>query len=75
MLPGGLVFYHDFKNQYKGPRRAYKYLVSTGKYEAVPIDWGFAEKIAKEYQLEENNDSWHMPGVEFPAFIGCARRL
>jgi len=72
--PGGLVFFHDFRNQYIGPAKAYEYLISTGKYEAIEIDWKSAIEYAKENKLEDGNDSWHMPGVDFPIFVGCVRR-
>lgn len=74
VLPGGLVFFHDYNNQYKGPRMGYRYLVKTRKYEAIEINWKSAKSYADENDLEVDNDSWHMPGVSFPCFIGCVRR-
>lgn len=75
MLSGGLIFFHDFKNQYVGPAMAYEYLVSTGKYELIQIDWDAAYVIAEKFGLETGNNSWHMPGVAYPAFVGCVRRF
>ena len=73
--PGGLVFFHDFENQYIAPKQAHDYLIGTGKYESIPIDWDAAKRYAEKHKLEEGNDSWHMPGVDYPNFVGCARRL
>ena len=75
VLPGGLVFFHDFENQYIGPAQAHAYLIDTGKYENISIDWDSAKAYVKKNKLEEGNVSWHMPGMDFPAFVGCARRL
>jgi len=75
VLPGGLVFFHDFKNQYHGPAMAHEWLVRTGKYESIDIDWSTAKSIVNEYRLEVGNNSWHMPGVDNPNFLGVVRRL
>lgn len=75
VVPGGLVVFHDFKNQYTAPAEAHLCLIKTSKYENIAIDWDSARAYAKKYQLEIGNDSWHMPGQEYPAFVGCARRV
>jgi len=75
MNQGGLIFFHDFRNQYIGPQKAYVYLRNTGKYEEVLIDWEAAKKLAIESGTVEDPNSWHMPGVEFPCFVGCLRRI
>lgn len=75
--PGGLIFFHDFKNQYTGPALAHQYLLDTGKFENIEMPWDQAIEYVKKRGLEEGNDSWHMSGsgIEFPNFIGCVRAL
>lgn len=75
IVPGGLVFFHDFENQFIGPKTAHQAMIATGKFEDVPINWDDAIAFAKEYDLETNNDSWHIyEDVPFPTFIGCCKR-
>lgn len=74
MIPGGIIAFHDFQNQYHGPFEAYKYLISTGKYEAINIPWDDIKKFVSENNLESGNDSWHMPGHALPCFVGAVRR-
>lgn len=74
VLPGGLIFFHDFNNQYHGPRMAYNWLVQRGKYEPIGIDCPSAIQFVQENNLEDGNDSWHMPGEKYPCYIGCVRR-
>jgi hypothetical protein len=71
---GGLVLFHDFKNQYVGPAIGYDFLLSTKKYEKVDMDWVYPEQILKYYDYLDLNN-WHMPGVLFPRFVGCLRRV
>lgn len=72
---GGLVFFHDYKNQYVGPYMASEELLKTGKYELVGVNWVTITPFVNEYRLEENNNSWHMPGVANPNFVGILRRI
>ena len=87
MLPGGLIFFHDFKNQYPAPAQVYQCLIDTGKYEEVEIDWDSAIQFTKEHGLKENDvtfaryDGLHatslseLTSFEYPVFIGCLRRI
>ena len=75
VVPGGLVFFHDYMNQYIGPAMAHGYLVGKCGFEKIDIDWKQAEAFTREHDLEKDNDSWHMPGVEYPKHLGCVRKL
>ena len=73
MVPGGLIFFHDFKK----PALGHQYLLNTGRFENIEMSWERAIEYVKKHDLETGNDSWHMSGsgIEFPNFIGCARAL
>lgn len=75
VAPGGLVFFHDFGN-YTGPVKGYEYLLSTGKYEKIEIDWISAIEFLIDNNLDENdNNSWHkFEGKPNPNYLGCLRR-
>lgn len=75
MASGGLILFHDYNNQYRGPRESYDYLVSTGKYEKLEIPWGRIRDYVSEHKLELSNNSWHMPGHELPCFVGGLRKI
>ena len=75
IVPGGLVFFHDFMNQYIGPAMGHGYLIAKCGFEKINIDWAQAEAFTREHDLEKNNDSWHMPGVDYPKHLGCVRKL
>lgn len=75
MVQGGIIALHDFKNQYIAPQEAHKYLIETGEYENVPIDWESIFNYVRENNLEEGNNSWHEKGSEeFPKFVGAVKR-
>ncbi len=75
ILPGGLVFFHDYKNQYIGPHLAAEYLVETGKYEEIQIDWGFAKNFTNAHNLEKGNDTWQSYEDMSTIFVGCVKRI
>lgn len=75
MLPGGIIAFHDFRNQYSGPFEAYRNLLTTGKFEEIVIPWDEIRSFVSENNLENGNDSWHMPGVDYPCFVGAVRRI
>jgi len=70
MAEGALVLFHDYGN-YNGPIKAGEYLLSTGKYEKININWNPARKMVAEHNLDEGNDSWAGPQH---SHIGCFRR-
>lgn len=75
MLQNGIIAFHDFGNQFREPKEAAEYLVSTGKYEWVNIDWNEILEYVKESVTEEGNNSWHVyDDVPVPCFVGAVRR-
>lgn len=75
MIPKGIIAFHDYGNQFTAVQRAYDYLLSTGKYESIGIDWQAIFKYVREHNLEDGNNSWHERGSEeFPKFVGAVKR-
>jgi predicted O-methyltransferase YrrM len=76
MIQGGIIAFHDFRNQFREPAEAAEYLVSTGKYEWVGIDWQPIFDFVAEHNLEEGNNSWHQyPELPHPPnFVGEVKR-
>jgi hypothetical protein len=76
MVQGGIIAWHDYKNQFVEVEAAYNYLLSTGKYEEIPINWQEIFDYVAENNLEEGNDSWHLyPDLGHPPnFVGALRR-
>lgn len=73
--PNGIIAFHDLDNQFVAVRKWYDYLVSTNKYEPIPIDWENIFNYVREKNLEEGNNSWHEKGSEeFPKFVGALKR-
>jgi hypothetical protein len=72
---GGIAF-HDYLNQFTAVERAYNYLLSTGKYEPIKINWEDIFEYVKWHNLEDANDSWHQyPELPHPPnFIGALKR-
>mgnify|MGYP001576748405 FL=1 len=76
LISGGILCSHDIGNQFTQQKEALDYLVSTGKYEWIYIDWQPIFDYVKENNLEEGNNSWHLyPELSHPPnFIGALRR-
>jgi len=74
VIPNGIIAFHDFRSQFIEVEQAYNYLLSTGKYEEIPINWEEIKAYVKEHNLEQGNNSWHHPELEFPCFVGALRR-
>jgi hypothetical protein len=74
IMSGGIVAWHDYLSQFVEVEIAYNYLLSTGKYEEVIINWDEVVSYAKEHDLEKGNNSWHHTELEFPCFLGALRR-
>lgn len=74
IVPNGIIAFHDFDSQFKEVREAYNYLLSTGKYEEIKIDWQPIIDYVKEHDLEKWNTSWHHTEMEFPCFVGALKR-
>ena len=76
VIQGGIIAVHDYKNQFTAVERAYNYLLSTGKYEKIEIDWPAIFSYVRENNLEEGNVSWHERGSEeFPKFVGALKKI
>ena len=75
LLPGGIIAFHDYGNQYSAPLLAAEKLVASGEYEQLEIDWPRINQLGDEYGGEEGNNSWQVY-AEIPKtnFLGCVRR-
>jgi hypothetical protein len=74
MVKDGIIAFHDFRSQFVEVEQAWGYLISTGKYEDVNIDWDAIVKYVDENNLEEGNNSWHHNELKNPCFVGAVRR-
>jgi len=75
IMQGGILAFHDYQNQFTAVERWYDYLVGTGKYEPISIDWKTIFDYVRENNLEQDNLSWHEKGSEeFPKFVGALKR-
>ena len=75
IIPNGIICMHDCGNQFTAVQRAYDYLVSTGKFEPISIDWEPIIEYVRENDLENGNDSWHIYEEHpYPNFVGAVRR-
>lgn len=75
IVPRGIIAFHDYLNQFTAVERAYDYLLSTGKYEKIEINWDEIFDYVRDNNLEEGNNSWHEKGSkEFPCFVGALKR-
>jgi len=74
MLQGGVIAFHDWDSQFKEVKEASDYLVGTGKYEYISINWNDITTYVNENDLEANNQSWHHTEMKTPCFVGAVRR-
>lgn len=74
IVPGGIIAWHDFDSQFKEVREAYNYLLSTGKYEEISINWQEIVDYVNAENLEEGNESWHHAELRNPCFVGALKR-
>lgn len=75
MIKGGIIAFHDFRSQFTEVEQAYNYLLSTGKYEEISINWNEIIDYVRENDLEKGNDTWHHTEMEFPCFVGAVRKI
>ena len=76
IVVNGFIAFHDLHNQFSGVRKGYDYMVKTGQYEPINIDWKSIFDYVRERNLEEGNNSWHEKGSEeFPKFVGAIKRI
>lgn len=74
MVQGGIIAFHDFRSQFVEVEEAYNYLLGTGKYEEIIIDWREITDYVDENNLEEGNQSWHHTELKNPCFVGAVKR-
>lgn len=74
MVHGGIIAFHDFRSQFVEVEGAYNYLLSTGKYEEIIIDWQPIIEYVNANNLEEGNQSWHHNELKNPCFVGALKR-
>jgi len=74
MLQGGIIAFHDWNSQFVEVKEASDYLVRTGKYEYININWPTIIRYVRENELEIGNKSWHHNELEFPCFVGAVKR-
>lgn len=74
MVEGGIIAFHDFRAQFLQVNEAYDYLLGTGKYEEIKIDWNEIVSYVNENELEVGNISWHHQELQNPCFVGALRR-
>lgn len=76
IVPGGIICSHDIGNQFTQQTDAMQWLVNTGKYEWIPIEWQPIYEYVKKHNLEDGNNSWHVyPDLPHPPnFVGAIRR-
>lgn len=72
---GGVIAFHDFRSQFVEVELAYNYLLSTGKYEEIPINWNEIIAYVNDNNLEEGNVSWHHTEMKNPNFVGALKRI
>ncbi len=75
LVKGGILAFHDFKNQFTGVIRAYKELLKRGGFEEVYVDVAGIRAAAVAYNGEKGNDSWHAQEHEKPIFVGALRKI
>lgn len=74
MVQGGIIAFHDWDSQFQEVKEASDYLVSTGKYEYMPINWEEIIEYVNANNLEEGNKSWHHNELRNPCFVGAVKR-
>lgn len=74
MVQGGIIAFHDWNSQFREVKEASDYLVGTGKYEYIPINWDEIIEYVNSENLEEGNQSWHHNELRNPCFVGAVRR-
>lgn len=75
MVQGGIIAFHDAFSQFNEVTEAYEYLISTGKYSPIDINWNEIIEYVNANDLETNNLSWHHPELKNPCFVGAVKRI
>jgi len=74
VVKDGIIAFHDWNSQFREVKEASDYLVGTGKYEYIPINWDEIIEYVNSENLEEGNQSWHHNELRNPCFVGAVRR-
>lgn len=74
MVQGGIICFHDWDSQFQEVKEASDYLVGTGKYDYININWEEIVSYVNENNLEEGNTSWHHTELKNPCFVGAVKR-
>ena len=75
IIKDGVIAFHDFRSQFIEVEEAYNYLLGTGKYEEIIINWKEITDYVDENNLEDGtNKSWHHTELKNPCFVGALRR-
>lgn len=74
ILPNGILVFHDIFSQFIKVTDAYTYLLGTGKYEEILINWDEIVEYVNANDLEANNLSWHHQELKNPCFVGALKR-
>lgn len=75
IVKDGIIAFHDYQSQFKEVEEAYDYLISTGKYSPININWPEIIQYVKDNDLERNNSSWHHPELDYPCFVGAVKKI
>lgn len=75
LVKDGIIVFHDYLSQFKEVAEAYEYLISTGKYQEIPINWEEIINYVSSNELETGNDSWHHQEMPFPCFVGALKKI
>lgn len=75
MVQCGIIAFHDFRSQFVEVEEAYNYLLGTGKYEEIIIDWKEITAYVEKNNIEDGtNQSWHHTELKHPCFVGAVKR-
>jgi len=74
VISGGIIAFHDWNSQFKEVKEASDYLVGTGKYDYIDINWDEIIAYVNENNLEDGNSSWHHTELKNPCFVGALKR-
>lgn len=75
LMKDGIIAFHDLFSQFHEVEDAYRYLLGTGKYEEIPINWNEINAYVIENNLEAGNNSWHHTELATPNFLGALKRI
>jgi len=75
MAVGGIIAFHDFRNQYVGPQQVYNELLATGEWQEVAVPASEIRAFVSSIGGENGNNTWHAVGVDLPLFVGAIRKI